>query len=61
MKKKETTVILFGKPGEPEVEAAKKRLQQVGRKVEITTGLCGEPNCQCTEPCKSFHYKPITS
>ncbi len=58
------TVILFGDETDPAIIAAKKRIEYLGRKVEVTlrpahdtgVGICGQHLCSCTEPCKSIHY-----
>lgn len=65
-KKKTETVVLIGDASNPAILHSKARIIAAGRKVEIQarpshdtgTGLCGEHLCTCTEPCKSFHYKP---
>lgn len=61
---KAETVVLFGDANNPEVVASKKRLELIGRTVEIQPeagqplGLCGQP-CTCTELCKSMKYENI--
>ena len=66
-RKKTETVVLIGDATSPAIQHSKKRIEAAGRKVEIQarpqhdtgTGICGEHLCTCTEPCKSFHYKPL--
>lgn len=61
---KAETVVLFGDANNPEVVASKKRLELIGRTVEIQPeagqplGPCGQP-CTCTELCKSMKYENI--
>lgn len=54
-------VILHGNPADPEVQQSKQRIEHTGRTVQIqpeqTPPICGDSNCQCTTPCKSFHFK----
>lgn len=59
------TVLLYGDETDPAIIASKKRIEALGRKVEVTlrpqhdtgVGICGQHLCSCTEPCKSIHYK----
>lgn len=51
------TVVLLGDEKDPEVQQTKKRIEEAGRKVEVESTVCGNQNCTCTQPCKSFHFK----
>lgn len=59
------TVELFGNENDPAIQATRRRIEALGRKVIVTlraphdtgVGICGEHICSCTEPCKSIHYK----
>ncbi len=64
---KTETVTLFGNANDPQIIASKKRIELLGRSVEIQPlpdhdtgmGLCGQHYCNCTEICKSMKYENI--
>lgn len=62
---KESRVVLFGSPSDPEVAESIRRMKQLGREVttrlrpsfDTGTGRCGKHLCHCTTHCMQEYSK----